>query len=80
MIAKMDFRRVVKRIFYYSAVTMLLAVVLIGSWCIPPRLLEKVLLGMKAKFQTEVVRTDGTNEDELQNRTVRFGIDTRKRR
>ncbi len=58
MITKTGIRRIVRRLIYYSMVTLLLVVVLIGSWCIPPRLLEKVLLGVKAKFNTEVVRMD----------------------
>jgi hypothetical protein len=58
MITKRGIRSIVRRMIYYSMVTLLLVVVLIGSWCIPPRLLEKVLLGVKAKFNTEIVRMD----------------------
>jgi len=49
---------------YDSTVTMLLVVVLLESWRIPPKLLEKALLGVKAKFNTEIVRMDGTDTNE----------------
>ena len=64
MIAKQEIRRLIKRVVYYSTVSLLLVVVLIGSWCIPPRLLEKVLHGVKAKFKTEIVRMDDMDTDE----------------
>jgi hypothetical protein len=62
-ITKRGIRRAIKRMVYYTTVTLLLVVVLIGSWCIPPKLFEKVLVGVKAKFNTEIVRMDDSDVD-----------------
>lgn len=55
---KKGYRGIIGKVVYYGSVTLVLIVVLIGSWCVPPGLLEKVMQGIKAKFNTEVVRRD----------------------
>jgi hypothetical protein len=60
---KVRLRNIIKRVVYYSTITVICFVVLIGGWCIPPKLLEKVIDGMKLKFNTEFVLKDGQDRD-----------------
>jgi hypothetical protein len=42
-----------KRIWQYSIFFLLLFIVLIGTWCVPPKWTEKVVQELKAKYIVE---------------------------
>jgi hypothetical protein len=73
MIRKGHITRAVKRGIYYSTVTIFCIVILVGGWCVPPKLLEKVIRGMKVKFSTEeILKYDrgGRGEDPIGERRI----------
>jgi hypothetical protein len=46
-------KRFLKRIWQYSIFFLLLFIVLIGTWCVPPKWTEKVVQELKAKYIVE---------------------------
>ena len=51
-------KRIVKRLSQYAAFSILLVFVLLGSWCLPPKWIEKVILEIKSKYTVENVIED----------------------
>jgi hypothetical protein len=48
-------KRLAKRFWQYSIFFLLLFIVLMGTWCIPPKWTEKVAQELKAKYIVEKV-------------------------
>jgi len=51
-------KRIVKRLSQYTAFLILLIFVLMGSWCLPPKWIEKVIQELKSKYTVENVIED----------------------
>lgn len=51
-------KSMVKKVVQFAMLLLLCIVVLLGGWCVPPKMVERVIEGMKAKFNTEFVLRD----------------------
>ncbi|MFC2119798.1 hypothetical protein ACFLQ4_01870 [Bacteroidota bacterium] len=51
-------KRIAKRLLQYTSFSILLVFILMGSWCIPPKWIEKVIRELKSKYTVENVIED----------------------
>ena len=47
--------RIAKRMLQYIMFSILLIFMLLGGWCVPPKLMEKVVDEIKAKYTVEEI-------------------------
>lgn len=45
----------IKRLLRFGILLLLCVIVLLGGWCIPPKMVNRVMQGIKSKFNIEFV-------------------------
>lgn len=61
---KIKIKQFIKGIIRFIAILVLSVFVFLGAWCIPPKMVEKVLESFKPKFTTEnILKKDKDRED-----------------
>jgi len=53
--------RLTKRILHNIVFSILLILILLGGWCVPPKWMEKVISEMKSKYTVEKLVEDDRN-------------------
>jgi hypothetical protein len=52
---RIKIRRITKRLIQYISFSVLLVFILMGSWCLPPKWMEKVIQELKSNYTVENV-------------------------
>ena len=60
----MDINRYTKKLYRFIILQLIIIIVFLGGWCIPPRMMEKVIQRLKQKVQSESL-FEGNTDDQV---------------